>query len=421
MLENFRPGVMARLGLDERRCGPSNPGLIYASLSGYGQDGPWAGRRAYAVITQAEMGMTAGSIAHRGGEPANEPYSHADVYAGLHTLSAILAALHQRDRTGGGQRVEVSMAESLLFVNEHVQSELADVDGPGRGLSHWRAGESPVCETGEGHLVTIAGHPCASPARSRCICAAMGRDDLATTRASPRRPARLAHREELVRRRPGLGAYATPTSRRSSRRWPTRGSPWAWSARCARWPRATGPPTVARSPRVSDRRGGTVRIPNSPWRFSAASARARGAPAYRGEHNREVLAELLGLDDAELDRLRRPASSRAGSPADLRRPSREGDSEPSPPTPDAARMSVPLPYDIEPMKAVLGDLPTDRPGWAYEIKWDGMRALTFIDDGLSMRSTRRLELADRFPELAGLRDQPRRPPGRARWRGCGVR
>jgi len=65
-------------------------------------------------------------------------------------------------------------------------------------------------------------------------------------------------------------------------------------------------------------------------------------------------------------------------------------------------MPVPLPYDIAPMKAILGDLPTDSTGWAYEIKWDGMRALTFIDDGLRMLSTRRLELAERFPELAGL-------------------
>ena len=65
-------------------------------------------------------------------------------------------------------------------------------------------------------------------------------------------------------------------------------------------------------------------------------------------------------------------------------------------------MSVPLPYDIEPMKAVLGDLPTEPVGWAYEIKWDGMRALAFVDGDLSMRSTRHLELAGRFPELAGL-------------------
>ncbi len=65
-------------------------------------------------------------------------------------------------------------------------------------------------------------------------------------------------------------------------------------------------------------------------------------------------------------------------------------------------MSVPLPYDITPMKAVLGDLPSDPDGWAYEIKWDGMRALAFVDGTLTMRSTRKLEVADRFPELTGL-------------------
>lgn len=66
-------------------------------------------------------------------------------------------------------------------------------------------------------------------------------------------------------------------------------------------------------------------------------------------------------------------------------------------------MTAPFPFDVEPMKAVLGDLPTEPEGWAYEIKWDGMRALAFIAEGdLSMRSTRRLELAHRFPELAGF-------------------
>src|SRR4051812_9262303 len=65
-------------------------------------------------------------------------------------------------------------------------------------------------------------------------------------------------------------------------------------------------------------------------------------------------------------------------------------------------MSTAMPYDVTPMKAVLSTLPDSDEGWAYEIKWDGMRALTFVDDGLSMRSTRRLELADRFPELTGL-------------------
>lgn len=68
-------------------------------------------------------------------------------------------------------------------------------------------------------------------------------------------------------------------------------------------------------------------------------------------------------------------------------------------------MADAFPPDIAPMKAVLGDLPTEPEGWAYEIKWDGMRALASVDGGLSMRSTRRLELVDRFPELAGFAGQ----------------
>ncbi len=314
VLENFRPGVMARLGLDEASLRADNPRLIYASLSGYGQDGPWAARRAYAVITQAEMGMTAGSIAHRGGEPANEPYSHADVYAGLLTLSAILAALHQREKTGEGQRVEVSMAESLLFVNEHVQSELTDAEAPGHVLS-MAPGDSPVCETGEGHLVTIAGHPCAA-GTFEMYCAAMGRDEMRHDPRFATEAERLVHREELygavrdwVRSHTDLALLEHTLADAGFAMGVIR---TVREVAASDWATARG--AIAS---VSDRRGGTIRIPNSPWRFSAASARARGAPAYRGEHNREVLAELLGLDDRELDRLEAGGVLSSRVPVDL--------------------------------------------------------------------------------------------------------
>ena len=88
-------------------------------------------------------------------------------------------------------------------------------------------------------------------------------------------------------------------------------------------------------------------------------------------------------------------------PADLRRDPRRRRSTPA----DGRAMSAPLPYDVDADEGgARRRSPTDDDGWAYEIKWDGMRALAFVDDGLSMRSTRRLELADRFPELAGLAD-----------------
>ena len=110
VLENFRPGVMKRLGLSYDTLSANNPRLVYASISGYGQDGPWAQRRAYAPLIHAEMGLLEGFSRFRGLPPAQEPHSHADVYAGLSCLSGILAALVQRGQTGRGQYIDVAMA-----------------------------------------------------------------------------------------------------------------------------------------------------------------------------------------------------------------------------------------------------------------------------------------------------------------------
>ena len=126
VLENFRPGVMDRLGLGQEALRGRNPRLVYCSITGYGHTGPWTGRRAYAPVVGAESGLTWLQGVSRGGDFANDPLSHGDVYAGLQGVAAILAALFQRERTGQGQWVELSMAEALLCVNEHVHWELRD-------------------------------------------------------------------------------------------------------------------------------------------------------------------------------------------------------------------------------------------------------------------------------------------------------
>ena len=159
----------------------------------------------------------------------------------------------------------------------------------------------------------MAGHPCAT-GTFEMYCAAMGRDDLLTTRASRRRPRGwLTARSSTARSGTGCEAIRTSTALEHT----LADAGFAMGVvRTVREVAATDWATDRGAiAAVSDRRGGTVRIPNSPWRFSAASARARGAPAYRGEHNRDVLAELLGLDDAELDRLEARGVLRAGSPA----------------------------------------------------------------------------------------------------------
>ena len=104
-VENFRPGALAAFGLDYESVSARNPRVDYASISGYGQHGPWRSRMAYAPTVQAETGITATTAEHfrRAGELRSDSLSHADVYSGLHAAIAILACLTERERTGQGR------------------------------------------------------------------------------------------------------------------------------------------------------------------------------------------------------------------------------------------------------------------------------------------------------------------------------
>ncbi|MDP5088533.1 MAG: CoA transferase, partial [Ilumatobacteraceae bacterium] len=126
LIENFRPGVMQRLGLGQETLRAKYSRLIYASITGYGSTGPWVNRRAFAPVINAEMGMTKRQGDARGGNYANDPFSHADVYTAIECASAILAALFQRERTDEGQYIDLSMAQTLLYVNEHAHDDLWD-------------------------------------------------------------------------------------------------------------------------------------------------------------------------------------------------------------------------------------------------------------------------------------------------------
>ncbi|MCU1360261.1 MAG: putative CoA-transferase, partial [Ilumatobacteraceae bacterium] len=124
LIENFRPGVMDRMGLGHDVVSRRNPRIVYASISGYGQTGPWVHRRAYAPVVGAESGFTKAqgdARRHTDGTTthANDPHSNADVYTGMECAASILAALYQRERTGRGDRIDVSMAQTMLYVNEH--------------------------------------------------------------------------------------------------------------------------------------------------------------------------------------------------------------------------------------------------------------------------------------------------------------
>jgi len=116
LVENYRPGVMKRLGLDYPELAKVNPRLIYCAISGYGQTGPGAGRPAYAPVIHASTGYDMAHLFYQQGRerPDNCGIFVADYASGAYAMGAILAALHQRHTTGKGQMVDVSMFETLV-------------------------------------------------------------------------------------------------------------------------------------------------------------------------------------------------------------------------------------------------------------------------------------------------------------------
>lgn len=314
VIENFRPGVMQRLGLGYDTLAAQNERLIYASISGYGATGPWVDRRAYAPVVNAEVGLTKHQGDVRGGAYANDPFSHGDVYTGMEAAAGILAALVQRGRTGRGQYLDISMAETLLYVNEHAHDQLWEGEVPADWIRSFQPADYPVLTTRDGSIVVVSGHP-ASKTNFGWFCAAMERNDLLNDERFVDVPARLAHLADFHAILRAWAATITDaetietifaehnlaTGRLRS------------VADVARtdWAKQRGVITE-----VSDRGGGTIRIPQSPWKFSDADVRIRGVPKYRGEDNTAVLRDLLGVDDATITQLAHDGVTSSHQPSD---------------------------------------------------------------------------------------------------------
>ena len=301
VVENYRPGVMDRLGLGHATLRARQPRLVYASITGYGSSGPWTGRRAYAPVVGAEAGITKGQGDARGGTYTNDPFSHADLYTALEAATAIIAALYRREQTGVGCWIDVSMAQTMLYVNEHLHDQLYDGDVHPDWIRSFAPGDYLVVQTANGDLVMISGHP-AERGTFELFVAALGLDEMASSGRFDDVPSRMQNFAELRERivaaaatfadaaalEQRLGQHSLAAGKLRSAR-ELAESPWAAERRA-----------IAA---VDDRRGGTVRIPNPPWRFDDVAGEIVGEPRFRGEDNRAVLGELLGYDTAAIDEL----------------------------------------------------------------------------------------------------------------------
>lgn len=195
VVENFRPGTAARLGLGYEDLSRENPGLVYASISGYGQTGPDAERAGYDAIAQARSGIMS-VTGEPDGPPVRVGVSSADLVAGMWASIGILAALHEKQRTGSGQWVDISLLDGSVSWLTYVSSGyFASGEIPKRyGSAHPTIAPYQAFPTADGFVMVAVGND----SLWRKYAAAIGRQDLAEDERFATNPSRVAWRETLV-------------------------------------------------------------------------------------------------------------------------------------------------------------------------------------------------------------------------------
>lgn len=195
LVENFRPGTLARRGLDYEALRKINPGLIYCSISGYGQDGPYATRAGYDFVAQAESGIMAvtGEV---DGEPLRVGSPVGDQSTGMYACMAILAALRVRDQTGKGQYIDVALLDGTISLLGNVSSNylISGEEARRYGNGHPNIVPYQAFRTSDGYIVVS----CGNDRLYQALCKLLGRDDLARDARFVSNPQRVRNRAELI-------------------------------------------------------------------------------------------------------------------------------------------------------------------------------------------------------------------------------
>jgi len=295
--ENFSPGTMATLGLGYEAMSARNPRIIYASTSGFGQTGPAARRGAVDVIVQAMSGLMS-ITGHPGGPPARAGYSIGDMAAGMFTAIGVLGALVEREKSGKGQYLDVAMLDAQFALLENAMTRYfatGIVPGP-IGTRHPLITPFQAFTTADGYIVVAGVKDWA------LFCALIDKDGLVTDPRFATNELRTANHAALE---PILsGAFRERTTA-------------AWIAAledaCLVAPlntiaQAAGEPQAAHREMFVDvpgSDGGTVRVVNSPLKYSRTQVRVERGADPVGGHTADVLRRVLGMSDDRIAELRR--------------------------------------------------------------------------------------------------------------------
>ncbi|MBM3368204.1 MAG: CoA transferase [Betaproteobacteria bacterium] len=303
LVENYKVGALKKYGLDYDSLKQVNPSLIYCSVTGFGQDGPYAPRPGYDFIFQG-MGGLMSITGERDGQPGAGPQkvgiAITDVLTGMYASVAILAAITHRERTGEGQYIDAALLDTIVAFNANqIVSYFASGNIPFRyGNAHAQVVPYEVFPTADGHIILAIGND----GQFERFCGAAGHPELAQNARFKTNSTRIANRAELI-------LLMRDIMRTRSKK------EWIATLEAATVP--CGPinnmKEVFEDPQVQHRKlrvdlphplGGTASLVASPLRLSKTPVEYRLAPPTLGQHNQEVLQGLLGKSQVEIEKLK---------------------------------------------------------------------------------------------------------------------
>jgi crotonobetainyl-CoA:carnitine CoA-transferase CaiB-like acyl-CoA transferase len=290
-VESFRPGVLAQYGLDADTLLRANPRLVYCSLTGWGQDGPWRERRAYAPLVHAEVGMVEMAARVRGRRPEAEVNQHGDVYPGILAANAVLAALLQRERTGCGQHLDVAMGQAMVYANEWSAVNMHPPLTTFGGFDTW---SHVTFRLGDGSHVALVGNPVTI---SPLWAPALGAPELLTDPRFATQEDRAAHVPELVAELDELFAQVPDVPSLHAL-----AGPGVFVAE-VRTLRELAESEWAQQRGLMTEVAPGLPVPAAPWQSSAGPVGGPRDVATYGRDNAAVLADFLGLGSEDLQEL----------------------------------------------------------------------------------------------------------------------
>jgi len=303
LVENYKVGALKKYGLDYDSLKQVNPSLIYCSVTGFGQDGPYAPRPGYDFIFQG-MGGLMSITGERDGQPGAGPQkvgiAITDVLTGMYASVAILAAITHRERTGEGQYIDSALLDTIVAFNANqIVSYFASGRVPVRwGNAHPQVVPYEVFPTADGHIILAIGND----GQFERFCQVAGCAELAQEARFKTMSQRIVHRAELI---PLIAEVMRTRTKRE----------WIELLEAATVP--CGPinnmKEVFEDPQVQHRKlrvdiphplGGVAPVVASPLRLSKTPVTYRLAPPTLGQHTEEVLKDLLGKSAAEVAKLK---------------------------------------------------------------------------------------------------------------------